>query len=236
MDGQPIDHILQRRTDLSTFIVHFTRDTSTSARDNILSILTSGQIRANASFGMAAEQLRNTPYEATQRVACFTETPIEHAWAMSTPIAGRNVRLSQYGVAFTKDWARKSGVNPVWYLDITPDHDWLTNPLQQLIDQALEQLNLPFTQPGGLPPVLRLTPFIEQMGTGTRRDGTTYRKEFAWEREWRHNGTFNFSLGNAVAIFAPENDHLALSPTFYPRLGPMLAFLRSWTPIGVSNE
>jgi len=31
------------------------------------------------------------------------------------------------------------GANPVWYVDITPGHDWLTNPLNALIAGAIAE-------------------------------------------------------------------------------------------------
>jgi hypothetical protein len=47
-----------------------------------------------------------------------------------------------------------------------------------------------------------LTPFIEQMGKPKET-----RKEFWWEREWRHVGDFSFDFGDLVVIFAPEEEH-----------------------------
>lgn len=54
--------------------------------------------------------------------------------------------------------------------------------------------------------IVRLAPFIEQMGPMTHGG----RKEFWWEREWRHRGHFDFGLSDVVAVFAPETDHRAL--------------------------
>ncbi|WP_219459996.1 abortive infection system antitoxin AbiGi family protein [Nonomuraea rhizosphaerae] len=163
------------------------------------------------SFGPAAAITRSTPYEASQRAVCFTETPLEHTWMMCQPIAARSVRLSSYGVAFAKDWARRRGVNPIWYIDITPGHDWLTNPLDRLIKEAIAQLALsPIHPTSDVPDILKLTPFMEQMGTGTRStDGASYRKDFSWEREWRHQGDLNFTVDDVVTILAPETDHVS---------------------------
>ena len=50
-----IESLLHRRTDLSTFLVHFTRDTPTpsaAARDNLLSILGSQRLEARNTYGM----------------------------------------------------------------------------------------------------------------------------------------------------------------------------------------
>ena len=51
-----IENLLNRRTDLSTFLVHLTRDTQTpsaTARDNLLSILWSQRLEARSTYGMA---------------------------------------------------------------------------------------------------------------------------------------------------------------------------------------
>ena len=69
--------------------------------------------------------------EASQRVVCFTETPLEHIHLLTSDIDGRQIKFEPYGIALTKPIARSSGTNPVWYVDITPGHDWLTNPLNR---------------------------------------------------------------------------------------------------------
>ncbi len=207
-----IEELLHRRTDLSTFLVHFTRScNSRSAGDNLVSILQDQCIEARSVYGMAGRLVERFPELASgQRTVCFTETPLEHAWMMCSNIEGRSVQFNGYGIAVTKTFARRRGVNPVWYLDITPrgGRDWLTVPIDQLLDRAVEDASLP---PATAPdmealasaPILRLTPFLEQMGnpTGTRR------KEFWWEREWRHVGDLSFSTDDIVVVFAPEDEH-----------------------------
>jgi hypothetical protein len=48
----------------------------------------------------------------TQRVVWFSETPLEHAYTLFANIANRQVKLSGYGVAFTKIIGRRIGINP----------------------------------------------------------------------------------------------------------------------------
>ncbi len=109
------------------------------------------------------------------------------------------VKFEPYGIAITRRQGRLCGVNPVWYLDMTPGHDWLTNPMNALIDAAIQTGNF------GLRSVAKLAPFIEQMGAGVRdADEQPYRKEFWWEREWRHSG--HFRLPNTFIVLCPNED------------------------------
>jgi abortive phage resistance protein AbiGi (putative antitoxin) len=210
-----IELLLHRRTDLSTFLVHFTRDQDggSPARDNLLNILSARLLEARNVLGMATDLARRLPEVAeTQRVVSFSETPLEHAWALCEQIDNRRIRLRPYGLAFTKSWARAKACNPVWYLDITPGHEWLTNPINDLVKLAENEPARGWNGQTGTgevvdvedAPVLRITPFIEQMGPMTSGG----RKEFWWEREWRHCGDLSFALDDIVAVFVPEVDHL----------------------------
>jgi hypothetical protein len=81
----------------------------------------------------------------------------------------------------------------------------LTVPIDQLLDQAVEDATPPrATTPDierlASAPILRLTPFIEQMGNPSGR------KEFWWEREWRHVGDLSFGTDDIVVVFAPEDE------------------------------
>ena len=144
------------------------------------------------------------------RVVCFSETPLEHVWMMCEEIEGRSNGFSPYGVAFTKAWARTRGINPVWYLDITPGHDWLTGPITEMVYLAETGHAMAWsaeTQKYGPvvaaeSPIARITPFIEQMGKPGDR-----LKEWWWEREWRKVGNLSFSPIEVVGVLAPEQDH-----------------------------
>jgi hypothetical protein len=107
---------------------------------------------------------------------------------------------SPYGIAITKRQGRKKGVNPIWYVDITPGHDWLTNSLNTLIQAAINDADTEFAES----PIARISPFIEQMGRGPGAMGGGYRKEFWWEREWRYVG--DFVLPNRVIVLCPEDE------------------------------
>jgi hypothetical protein len=191
-----ITDALARRSDLSSFIVHFTRNTDDGmkARNNLRSIIEDQVIEARTPFGPAANAMTSKLDRQSQNCVSFSETPLEHVYCLTTRIAKRQVHLSKYGLAFTRMTARKKGVNPVWYVDITPGHEWLMNPINSLVKGTIKNRKRFRTSR-----LAQFTPFIEQMGTGPQ-----YRKEFWWEREWRHRGDFSFSLKQVILGFAPD--------------------------------
>lgn len=195
-----IKDILSCRSDLSTFLVHLTRDNNDkSAKDNLGSIIRSWTIEARSPLGSAVKRLTKKGMNTdSQKCVCFTEAPLEYIRLMLEKIDDRDYQFAPYGIAITKKLARIKDVNPVWYIDITPGRDWLMTPINKLINQT----NGDFDDS----PISQITPFIEQMGTGPNRStGTRYRKEFWWEREWRH--VCNFALPDHIIIICPdEND------------------------------
>lgn len=208
-----IETLLHRRSDLSTFLVHFTRDSEdgTTSRENLKSILKGRVLEARKVYGMASTLAsKHAEIADTQKAVCFTETPLEHAWMMCSDIEKRQVRFDGYGIAFTKTYARRSGVNPVWYLDITREEygfrDWLTNPVNRMVNDLESIIQNVGPSEAARADILRLTPFMEQMGPMNNGG----QKEFWWEREWRKVGSFLFQPRHIVVVFAPESEHTEL--------------------------
>ena len=210
-----IEELLHRRTDLSTFVIHWTRDfDSEPARENLLSILSSRKILARNPMGAAVKELEKERQDAdcqmaldTQRVVCFTEAPLEQAWSFVSYIHGRQVQLRPYGLAFTKRTARRLGINPVWYVDMTPGHDWLMNHVESLVKRGIRSGLSTFHDD----PIAHIAPFIEGMGTWDDR-----RKEFWWEREWRHRGDLSFRLEQVAVILCPDHDMVSFEDVAEP--------------------
>lgn len=199
-----IEEILAQRTDLSQFLVHLTRAKDDGqAIDNLISILREHTIKAFNPFGMAVTKLEknNSVNIETQKTVCFSETPLEHVKLLTGKIEGRICNFSPYGIAIKRKEGRKAGVNPVWYIDNTIGHNWLTTHVNTLLDSALESEDF------ANEPILKLTPFFEQMGSkkaGIEDWEKPYKKEFWWEREWRKLG--DFDLPNRYIILCPAAD------------------------------
>jgi hypothetical protein len=150
-----------------------------TAKERLATIRDERWLRAFTPMGWAAEQ--DDPQDAakrTQRVVCFSETPLEHVWTLIADIAGRTVQMEPYGVALPKYKARKMGVNPVWYVDMTPGRNWdIANALTAMRDAAIA------TGDFHAQSAARIFPFVEPMAVWEE-----HTREFWWEREWRHVG------------------------------------------------
>jgi hypothetical protein len=207
-----IRDVLNRRSDLSTFVVHFTRDWGLrSARDNLESILATATIRAESAMGwlskVPVDQLENA------KVVCFSETPLEHAYSLVQKINRRQVKLAPYGIVFSKEVARKKGVNPIWYVDMTPGQEaqWAIAEVLDFLRDGAVKSKRSFADH----PATKIMPFIEQMGTWP-----TSEKEFWWEREWRHRGNFEFCWSDVTLVFCPEDEIEDIEPFGWPAVDP----------------
>lgn len=211
--------LLNRRSDLSTFVVHLTRDyEGTAAKENLRSILSDLSIRARSSMGwmrgLSAKSKEN------MRVVCFSETPLEHVYTLFAEIPGRRVNLSSYGIAFTKMAARLNDANPIWYVDMTPGRSggWV---IAKALDRLRDDAEL---APGGFDshPASRILPFVEQMGSWPGS-----KKEFWWEREWRHLGDFTFRKSDVAVVLCPETDIPEFSSLGYRAVDPSWSLERT---------
>lgn len=194
-----IGDLLNRRTDLATFLVHLTKEPDPKA--NLLAMLTSGLIEARTPMGWAARAAVRLGVDAanSQKAVCFSETPLEHCYTLFQEIAGRRERFKPYGLAFTKVVARRKAVNPVWYIDMSVGRTWvLRNALDAIQAEATVDEATFLAHPGS-----QVFPFCEPMGVWS----AVSKREFWWEREWRHIGDLAFRTGELALILAPEEDH-----------------------------
>ncbi len=215
-----IGDLLHRRADLSTFVVHLTKDDAKStAGEKLERIIRKSRLRAGSAMGWAQDRRisKNQPVTnvggESQEVVSFSETPLEHIYSLFADIEGRRVNLQGYGVAFTKMVARERGANPVWYVDRTAgaSHQWrVAAALDDLARFAVASPADPQSANVG-----KILPFFEVMGTWPDSQ-----KEFWWEREWRHVGHFEFDLEEVALWLAPEQEHAHFEAVLDKALGP----------------
>jgi Putative abortive phage resistance protein AbiGi, antitoxin len=194
-----IQDVLNRRTDLSTFVVHLTK--GDDPKGSLLSILGDHRIAARTAMGCATQQAATLGDAATnsQKVVCFSETPLDQIHSLFADIAGRKVRLKGYGLAFTKTVARRNMANPCWYFNLNVGtYSEIGTALFSLRDQACVDEATFLANPAR-----HLFPFCEWMGTSS--SGTQH--EFWWEREWRRIGDFVFTDAEIALVLCPETDH-----------------------------
>lgn len=200
-----IREMLNRRTDLSTFVVHLTRQVAgNSARQNLRNILSEQRIRAVTAMGAAAETFSSgSPEWNSQRVVSFTESPLEqlHTFFIDFEETRRH-RFEPYGLAFTKMQARRKGAVPVWYTDVTWGQTWRIKYVWNLIER--EKQAGTFLESD----VAQIAPFVETMGYVR-----TGRKEFWWEREWRYRGDLYFGYAD-IALGLCHEDRIDEFETF----------------------
>jgi hypothetical protein len=198
-----ITEVLNRRADLSAFVVHLTKITyNATAKANLLSIIGSQTITAGKPMGwfQTPQNQPATVANESQQVVCFSETPLEHIYSLFAEIEDRQVNLAPYGLAFTKMTARKEGALPVWYADRTggAPHQWkVAYALDRLREYAMNNQGEVVARD-----IAAALPHFEAMGSWPQTQ-----KEFWWEREWRKVGDFQFDWSDVALWFAPENDH-----------------------------
>jgi hypothetical protein len=200
-----------KRADISPYLIHLTRDyEGTEARDNLLTILVSQCIEARNPYGVACRHLEQIGcggrrFMESQKVACFSETPLASLHGLIDPGVWRRYNFRPYGVAFKRRTLIDLGANPVWYLNTFTGRggfEWLAKDVNALIDEvALRGENTADPKAFAASHVSRLTPFIETMGEW----GST-KKDFSFEREWRFRGDFRFEQVDVARIVVPPGE------------------------------
>lgn len=169
---------------MSDYVVHFAKsDHGRSAYANMMGILSSQTIQAPNRFGIA----RNiAPGLDTQRVACFSETPLHYLKRIAE-------RRSQFGIVFQKNFIVSRGGNPILY---TYQNQPLAKAIQAIMGDEADN-------PGA--PIWSITPFIDTVGGSYN---------FEWEREWRHVGDFHFTSSDVAFLILPATSHEAARQFF----------------------
>jgi hypothetical protein len=123
-------------------------------------------------------------------VACFTETPLHQIRHLAKPIQGRSCNLEPYGFVFRKDLLLRRGAQPATYIN---GYDG-ENDTRRAYDTAFKTGK----STGFKGTTWRMLPYVNAMHPGC---------DFAWEREWRVVGDFDFELDDLVCAILPASYH-----------------------------
>ena len=189
--------MIDKRSDLSRYLVHLTRDyDGESAYDNLINILKTKNIEARNYHCLFSPKIRkmdiSDKLNNSFKTVCFTETPLNQITNLTTDIPNRNIKLKPYGVVFWRDQLLDKGANPAIYLNAKGT---------DLRDYLIQQFDNQFKD-------------IKTLGKLKREDDYYYeiiqyfslinvindKYDFSWEREWRFHGDFKFNYRNMVAI------------------------------------
>jgi hypothetical protein len=192
------------REDISRFVVHLTRDNTSSggntASKNFRSILRDRQIRATTAHCLHRKKLGNLP-EASQKmfnVTCFTEAPLNQLHLLVSDIPGRSIKLEPYGFCFEKRFLVERGAQQAIHINSYKDNHWLKECVDELFAKGVVGGKLK-------KPIWRLLPYINAMHE---------RYDFTWEREWRIRGHLKFRPRDLVCVILPTNGEEKLKAGF----------------------
>ncbi|MBX3728543.1 MAG: hypothetical protein KF858_05095 [Candidatus Sumerlaeia bacterium] len=147
----------------------------------MFSIYGSQMLRAANAFGIGRKR---APDPEGQKAVCFSEVPPGN-WKRLV-----DRRKSSYGLGFRKEFIRKNGGGPIWYV-------WKGTPHWQALDS---QMKLAKGDPSA--PIWKVTPMIDAPGQYGRKS-----YDFDWEREWRVVGDLRFQTTDVAFLFIPEYIH-----------------------------
>ena len=182
------EKLLDQKRDYSPFLIHLTRDNEEfSARDVLKQILDDKELRAYSFtycfFGKDLEA-KDKSLQDKFKVVCFTETPLDQIDMLLKRVEGKNIDLEPYGLVFKKEFIRKNGGNPVFYMSTN-----LARLLWPLYNKGVE---IQFSD--GENSLLALVTICEKWN------------DWHWEREWRTVGNLKFDLKDIYCGLCIEGD------------------------------
>ena len=189
------------RDDYSRFLVHLTRDYGgLTACHNLINILKDKTIYARNPHCLFHSKLKQYGFKDSLKrrffSVCFSEVPLHQIRYISGNISGRRIKLKPYGLVFWKDELLEKGANPAVYINAKGTE--LKRYLLQRFDEDFANVT---------------TVRSLKKGTDHYEDLIQYycliniiseRHDFAWEREWRYQGDFEFSFPDIAAVIAQD--------------------------------
>jgi hypothetical protein len=192
-------HAAASRDDMSPFVVHLTRDyDGDSAISNLVSMLDDKVIYARTAhclFNHLIEKFKPSLQEEFKTV-CFTETPLTQIERLVTKVPGKKIELEPYGLVFQKETVLEKGASPAIYINAkgVPRRDYLVRQFRQHFANADGLVAFKKKYPDDYEAIIWHYSLMNVMRAG---------HDFAWEREWRFKGDFEFKYFDLVAIIAP---------------------------------
>lgn len=215
------EEVIQKRGDLSQFLIHLTRTgvltlrkdvhphltqdsiINRTAFERLKNLLTFKKIKALSPFGYFQHKVpitypngyvhnkNSNVIRIWLKAACFTETPLDHIYIQTQPIEGRNLHFEPYGLAFKEDFIRKQGGSPVMYFESN----------NQPIKDALNSMMIS----QDAIKLKSIMPFYEAFGQ--RLYGKGKDVDFRWEREWRCTDDVAFSFSDVAFGICKDADN-----------------------------
>ena len=191
------DEIVRRRTDLSFFLVHLTKDgPDVSAPDRLTNILTKDQegyctLKGTPQgFFSKLNTVTDDPdlIELTRGVA-LTEAPLDQIKHFATPMNAAGRQYSRFGLVFEQDFIRRARGNPCFYVSTWPDLQRRTTLFALISDSHLKQAAY-----------RDLLLYFNIFGQGSAEKPL----DFYWEREWRVPGDLRFRHDDVFVGLAPS--------------------------------
>lgn len=237
MSGMTKNELLEKRGDLSQFLIHLTRtgdlklakDIYSLPRDQVVqigakasleAIIKTRRIEARSAFGYFTYKVPMVRYDGRKlnpnslvkrdwlRAACFTETPLDHIYLQTQKIYGRQLHFEPFGLAFKEQVVRGANGNPVLYVQTTNQN--IRNALDAVAVSPLAHQFKP------------MMPLFDGFGPPWfQRPGGPTDIDFRWEREWRVVGDFSFSESEIAFGLCASND----IPYFEQLLGGQVPFV-----------
>ena len=210
-----IDQIYSKRSDLSTFLVHLTRDheDGTSAKTSLEEILNSKRLIAKSPSSLFSVLLQNNEnfngeesrenFESFLKCICFTETPLDQIKNfIGVNLARGDIKeliYSEYGLVYTQEFVLRNRGNPCFYV-ATHGNNYLKKSFLNLFGRNEWHQFFNNSSPDSS---LNILPFVNIFG----KDGKGDPIDYYWEREWRiPSSEVKFEEKDIIFGMCPETE------------------------------
>jgi hypothetical protein len=212
--NRSIEEINLIRKDLSPFLVHLTKDSSTNkAQENLTKILEEKEIKKGNFYGLLGYCYGNDSYPGLSKeewnkkhnketsrtkllniirkkysLISLTETPLDQIQCL-IDIKDRQIELTQFGIVLLKDKIKMlPNIGPVCYLNTynSKGREEIEKLREELYQLAFTKKNIIYVKEKkcNLHQLLNHIAFLDVFGKPLNPSRTGI-IDFSWEREWR---------------------------------------------------